>query len=146
MGILTPGLGLRAWQYGTRVEKSTGTLAATTIPLFTVSGLVSVSNLIGRVTAPVTVPNAYSIKHNPTIGADIVLASATDIGTVDTPTGEIIVVTGVGALVLGGRVGAVSPIILPAGQIESVSVGTDGVILWSLAYIPLDDGAKVTAA
>jgi len=48
MSQSTPGLGLRAWQFGLRVDKSTGMLAATTISLFTVVNKVIITSFIGE--------------------------------------------------------------------------------------------------
>jgi hypothetical protein len=35
---------------------------------------------------------------------------------------------------------------MDTGQIESVSAGTDGVILWIATYVPIDTGATLVAA
>ncbi len=149
MSTLINGNELRAILLGSRVEKSTGTLAATTIPLFTIAGgLVAVTSLTGRVTTAVTVANSYKLQHNPTAGTTVDLCAATDIGTTDTVLGEIFVVSGVKAtgLVVGAAPRVAFAQIMDTGQIESVSAGTDGVILWSLTYVPLDDGASIVAA
>jgi hypothetical protein len=149
MSVLIQGDQLRTVVLGNRVEKSTGTLAATTIPLFTIAGgLVAVTSLSGRVTTAVTVANSYKLQHNPTAGTTVDLCAATDIGTTDTVLGEILVVSGVKAtgLVVGAAPRVVSAVVMDTGQIESVSAGTDGVILWSLTYVPLDNGASIVAA
>lgn len=147
MGILTPGVGLRAWQFGVKAEKSTGTLAATTIGLFTVTGKVVVTSIVGEVTTAVTVANSYKLQHNPAVGTTADLFAATDIGTTDTPAGSLLGFTGVASDSLVGLPGRTAtlarPLILTAGVIESVSAGTDGVINWILTYIPLDDDGKV---
>jgi hypothetical protein len=141
----------RSLLFGTRVEKSTGTLAATTISLFTVAGgKVQITSLVGEVTTAITVANSYKLQHNPTVGTTKDLCAATDIGTTDTPAGNLLGFQGLtGDSILTGP-GAVpnlkQPITLTAGVIESVSAGTDGVILWVLTYVPLDDGASVVAA
>lgn len=149
MTTMSSGNDLRTILFGTRVQKSTGTLAATTIPLFTIAGgLVAITSLVGRVTTAVTVANSYKLQHNPTAGTTVDLCAATDIGTTDTALGEILVV--IGAKATGLAVGALGinnyPLIMDTGQIESVSAGTDGVILWALTYVPLDTNASVVAA
>lgn len=150
MSILVPGTGLRTWQFGLKVEKSTGTLAATTIPLFTVSGLVLVTAIIGEVTTAITVANSYKLQHNPTTGVTGDLCAATDIGTTDTPAGNLLSFQGLSgdSMITGiGKIATLKqPIALTAGVIESVSAGTDGVINWILTYIPLADSAQVVAA
>lgn len=151
MSVIIQGSQLRTVLFGTRVEKSTGTLAATTIGLFTVAGgKVLVTSIVGEATTAITVANSYKLQHNPTTGVTKDLCAATDIGTTDTPAGNLLGFQGLtGDSILTGP-GAVptlkQPIVLTAGSVESVSAGTDGVILWVLTYVPLDDGATIVAA
>jgi hypothetical protein len=130
---------------GITVSKSTGTLAATTIPLFTIAnGLVAVTAIVGRVTTAITVANSYKLQHNPTAGTNSDLCTATDIGTTDTALGEILVAKKGSALAVGAAL-IVAPVIMDSGQIESVSAGTDGVIKWYVTYVPIDTGATLVA-
>lgn len=151
MTTMIQGSQVRSLLFGVRVEKSTGTLAATTIPLFTVAGgKVLLTSIVGEVTTAITVANSYKLQHNPTTGTTKDLCAATDIGTTDTPAGNLLGFQGLtGDSILTGP-GAVptikQPIVLTAGQIESVSAGTDGVILWVVTYVPLDNGATLVAA
>lgn len=134
---------------GVVVSKSTGTLAATTIPLFTIAGgLVAVTSIVGRVTTAITVANSYKLQHNPTAGTTVDICAASDIGTTDTILGEIFVVSGVRAtgIVIGSAPRIAASIIMDTGQIESVSAGTDGVIKWYVTYVPIDSGATLVAA
>lgn len=134
---------------GVVVSKSTGTLAATTIPLFTIAGgLVAVTSIVGRVTTAITVANSYKLQHNPTAGTTVDICAASDIGTTDTILGEIFVVSGVRAtgIVIGSAPRIAASIIMETGQIESVSAGTDGVIKWYVTYVPIDTGATLVAA
>lgn len=132
---------------GRSVSKATGTLAATTVPLFTVTGIVAVTSLVGEVTTSITVANSYTLQANPTVGATKALAAATDIGTTDTPVGEVLVCELDGsALELGVTEQLQSSVIIPAGVIEHVSAGTDGAITWRLTYVPLTSDGAVTAA
>ncbi len=151
MSTHIPGTDMRRLLFGTRVEKSTGTLAATTIGLFTIAGgKVAVTSIVGEVTTAITVANSYKLQHNPTTGTTSDIVAATDIGTTDTPAGNLLGFTGVktDSIITGpGRASTLtSPLILTAGSIESVSAGTDGVILWVVTYVPLDDGATLVAA
>lgn len=151
MSVIITGDQLRTILFGNRAEKSTGTLAATTISLFTVAGgKVLVTSLVGEVTTAITVANSYKLQHNPTTGTTKDLCAATDIGTTDTPAGNLISCQGLtGDSLLTGP-GAVptlkQPIVLTAGVVESVSAGTDGVILWVVTWVPLDNGASLVAA
>jgi hypothetical protein len=150
MSALLHGNELRALNYGQRVSKSTGTLAATTVPLFTVMGRVALTSVYGVVGTAITVANLYKLQHNPTAGTTVDLFPATDIGTTDTAVGELFGFTGdSGGSVLssGGVVETLrAPLVLAAGQIESVSAGTDGEITWVVSWVPLDDGASLVAA
>ena len=147
MSVLIAGDQIRAIALGTKVTKSTGTLAATTVPLFTISGIVAVTCMVGQVTTAVTVANSYKLQNNPTVGATADIGAALDIGTTDSPVGEIFTLElDNTAIVLGKAPILAGPLILPAGQIEHVSAGTDGVILWTLTYVPVSDGASVVAA
>lgn len=149
MSVLNDNTAFRKAILGNVASKSTGTLAATTIPLFTIAGgLVAVTSLQGRVTTAVTVANSYKLQHNPTLGTTVDLCAATDIGTTDTVLGEILVVSGVRAtgLTVGANPRVATAVVMDVGQIESVSAGTDGVILWIATWIPIEDGATLVAA
>lgn len=148
MSVYVPSSVGRGDVLGAMAQKSTGTLAATTIPLFTISGLVAVTSLVGRVTTAITVANSYKLQHNPTLGTTVDLFAATDIGTTDTVVGEILAVTGTKAtgIVVGAFQRNVYAQVMDTGQIESVSAGTDGVILWVLTWVPIEDGATLIAA
>jgi hypothetical protein len=155
MTTIIHGNDLRRILFGTRVEKSTGTLAASTVPLFTVAGgLVAVTSIVGKVTTAITVANSYKLQHNPTTGTTGDIFAATDIGTTDTPAGSLIGFstaqddqTTATVVALPGRAHTLNaPLILSEGVIESVSAGTDGVILWVLTYVPLDNNASIVAA
>jgi hypothetical protein len=137
--------------YGQIARKSTGTLAATTIPLFTIAGgLVSITSIVGEVTTSITVANSYKLQANPTTGTTKDLVTATDIGTTDTLAGSLLGFDGVTASSIQQGPGAVPmllrPIAVNTGQIESVSAGTDGVIVWTVTWVPLTDGATLVAA
>jgi hypothetical protein len=142
---------LRGLNYGERASKSTGTLAASTVALFTVAGgRVALTSIYGVVGTAITVANSYKLQHNPTAGTTVDLFPATDIGTTDTAAGELLGFTGdFGGAVLsiGGAVETLrAPLVLAAGQVESVSAGTDGEITWVASWVPLDDGATLVAA
>lgn len=151
MSVYNEGAAFRKAMFGLRASKSTGTLAATTIPLFTVAGgKVAVTSIVGEVTTAITVANSYKLQHNPTTGTTSDLVAATDIGTTDTPAGSLLSFQGLAgdSIIQGpGKIATLKqPLILTAGQIESVSAGTDGVILWVVTWVPLDDGATLVAA
>jgi hypothetical protein len=138
--------------FGGRASKATGTLAASTVPLFTVAGgQVALMSIYGIVTVAVTVANSYKLQHNPTVatGTTVDLCAATDIGTTDTPVGDVLSFTGAAnaSITRGGAAESLrSHVVLTVGQIESVSAGTDGNITWVVRWVPLDTGATLVAA
>lgn len=151
MSTIIQGTQLRSIALGTRVTKSTGTLAATTVPLFTVTGQVLVTSMYGLVTTSITVANSYKLQFNPTTGDTQDLCAATDIGTTDTLAGSVLqfglaTTTAPPKLISVGYGTARLDTALTAGQIESVSAGTDGVITWCLTWVPLSDTSTLVAA
>ncbi len=141
---------------GAPVSKSTGTLAATTVALFTVAGgEVLVTAMWGKVTTAITVANSYKLQFNPTTGDTGDMCAATDIGTNDSAAGSLLTftlatTTAPKKLIAGSASGGgyCEPLscVLSIGQIESVSAGTDGVITWYVCWVPLTDGATLVAA
>lgn len=138
---------LRSIGLGAQVTRS-HTLTNATTALFTVTGIVAVTAIAGLVTTAVTVANTYKLQHHPAAGTTKDLCASADIGTTDTALGEIFVLTGLAtdALVLGAKAPKQGPYILTAGSIEGVSGGTDGVIAWSVTWVPWTDGATLVAA
>lgn len=151
MSVLEDAAAYRKMLLGpNQVTKSTGTLAASTVPLFTIAGgLVLVTGLWGKVTTSITVANSYKLQINPTDGDTTDLNAATDIGTTDTVAGTVLGfgqgTTAAPALLKGGQLNS-HMWVVPIGQIESVSAGTDGVILWYVTWVPIDAGATLVAA
>lgn len=153
MSIIVQGSQLRNLVLGeTPVLKSTGTLAATTVPLFTIAGgQVMVTSMYGLVTTSITVANSYKLQMNPTTGDTQDICAATDIGTTDTLAGSILqfglsTTTAPPKLISIGYGTARLNTVLPIGQIEHVSAGTDGVISWYVTWVPMTDGATLVAA
>lgn len=150
MSTLLKGSELRQLQYGKGpVSKSTGTLAATTVALFTIAGgRVAITSMWGLVGTSITVANSYKLQMNPTTGDTTDINAATDIGTTDTAAGTILGfgqgTTAAPALLKGGYWHG--SLVLPVGQIESVSAGTDGEITWYVTWVPMDDAATLVAA
>lgn len=133
------------------VTKSTGTLAATTVDLFVVAGgMVALTGIWGKATTAITVANSYKLTTVPTAGDAGDLTTATDIGTADTALGTILGLalgtTSAPPTILKNGGGLPAPMILVPGKIKSVSLGTDGVILWHATWFPIDSAATLTAA
>lgn len=152
MSTLIQGDQLRTLLFGTAVSKAYPTLAVETKTLFNITGgKVLITSIVGEVTTAITVANTVKLQANPTTGTTKDLCAATDIGTTDTPAGDLLSFQGLtGDSILHGP-GAVpnlkQPLTLNVGTIEQVTAtGADGGITWTLTYVPLDNGAAVTAA
>jgi hypothetical protein len=157
MSVLLDPNAFRKSVYGLGpVSKSTGTLAATTVALFTIAGgEVMVTAMWGKVTTAITVANSYKLQFNPTTGDTGDMCAATDIGTNDSAAGSLLTfalatTTAPAKLIAGSASGGgyAQPLntVLSIGQIEHVSAGTDGVITWYVMWVPLTDGATLVAA
>lgn len=153
-----------------KAVKKTQTIATETRTLYTVSGLVLVTGIVGKVTTAMTVANTVKLQANPTTGTTQNLCAATDLGTTDTPAGNLLSIGGdyTGSIIGGGAasvgigavprfpitkvsadyLGAADGIYIAAGTIEAVVTGTspDGVIDWWLTWVPIEVGATVVAA
>jgi len=150
MATQVPGKALRNNLYGIRVDRATATLPATTSGnLFSVSGRVLVTTIVGQVTTAIQA-QANAIKLEAFLTA---AAAATDMcATVESNgqgVGKLFGITGtVGtAAVFGYAVPQTNELVLNGpGFIRLNTAATNtGSMSWSLTYIPLDDGAAVAA-
>ena len=162
MSVYIDPNGVRATILGIRVSKDY-TVASATASLFTVTGLVLITSIVGKVTTAMTVANTIKLVSNPTTGTASDLCAATDLGTTDTPAGNLLSLSGhpAGAIVSGIGAAQLFPvqdntvttggpkgIYVAAGVIQIVGTGTnpDGAITWTLTYVPIENDAQVTAA
>lgn len=151
MSVILQGPQQTSILFGNTATKSTGTLAATTVTLFNITGgVVALTAIYGEVTTSITVANSYKLQANPTTGVTGNLVAATDIGTADTLAGGLLSFDGVAASSIQQGIGTVPmllrPIAVNTGTIESVSAGTDGVIVWTVLWVPITVGAALAAA
>lgn len=153
MTVVNEAASYRKAVLGALTRKAYPTLAVETKSLFTVSGLVLATSIVGRVTTAITVANTIKLQHNPTTGTTQDLCAATDLGTTDTPAGDLITLAGGAATAPVVGIGAVNGysasngIFLDAGVVEQVTAtGADGGITWFITWVPLEDTATVVAA
>jgi hypothetical protein len=150
MSVYNEGAAFTKGIFGRTASKATGTLASETKTLFTVTGLVVITSIVGVVTTAITVANSYKLQANPTTGATGDIVAATDIGTTDTPAGTLLSFDGVEASTIQQSPGVaptlMRPVVVNAGTIEHVSGGTDGDITWYVTWVPLTDGSTLVAA
>jgi len=150
------GSAFLAGTYGTLVSKATAALpATTTAALFTIAGgRVLVTSIIGEVTTVIqTQADATKLQFDPTdAGATQDLCATLDI-TADA-VGTMYSITGTPATAMQDALNFVSadktlarPLVLKPGSILLNCAATNtGSVKWSLTYLPLDEGASVSAA
>lgn len=138
---------------GIRVDRATATLPqSTAAAIFNiVGGRVAMTAIIGEVTTVIGANGSnHSLESNPTTGTTsaicgVVAAANKEAGTLFSITGTV------GDAMLGDDAGGAAmqdrPVALPVGTLDFRTTGNNtGSIKWSLFYVPIDDGAYVTAA
>lgn len=155
MATSVAGKASRGLLYGKKVDRATAVLPATTqAAIFNVLvGRVLILGLVGEFTvAASATATTVKVTGNPTTGTDVDFTSATavtskEIGaqmTLPPASGSALIVKDGGA---GGQIQSAAPYIAAIGTVDLVTSATNtGSAKWSILYIPLDDGAYVTAA
>ena len=163
MTVVNDGDAFRKSVLGNVASKAYTPLVVETKTLFTVSGLCLITAIVGKVTTAITVANTVKLQANPTTGTTSDLCAATDLGTTDTPAGNLLsvsgaptgsVVSGIGAVaafpiskVSSDYLGAACGLFIAAGTIEQVTAtGADGGITWFVTYVPIESNATIIAA
>ncbi|MEU6397871.1 hypothetical protein ABZ867_12925 [Streptomyces cinnamoneus] len=154
MSVLIAGSQLRTLLYGTKVDRATAALpASTTGSLFTVTGgRVLVTSIVGRVTTGIQAQaNAIKLVATPS-GSGAVNDLSGTVESNGLAAGGLLSITGLAGDAMvkstGGGVSTLrNPVIVAAGAIGLNTAATNtGNVEWSLTYVPLDDGASVAAA
>ena len=142
---------------GRKVEKASGAIANATTDLFTVTGLVAITGIIGYVTVAMDgTTTSINLNHDPTIGSAANLCAATVVtsdaaGTIYGYLGDAITTL----LVSSGTTApgtAYAPFpnsrqVLTPGVVGMVGTAADaGEVLWRLFYVPVSDDGAVVAA
>ncbi len=144
---------LRKLLKGQKVERPTAGLPATAQEaLFNViGGRVAITQIIGEVTTVIqTQACNTSLVANPTTGTDVALCAVLNI-TAD-EVGTLYGITGTNAdAMLGINAGSVPgqlrDVIVAEGTIDLLTAATNtGEVAWTVFYVPIDDGAYITAA
>jgi len=119
--------------------------------LFTVTGLVELVQIVGKVgTVIETQDNNTLLKINPTAGADVDLCAALNISA-DAASSFMTITGTVGDAMVNTPSGAMqaqaTSIIVDAGVIElETAADNTGTIKWFVKYRPLEAGARIFAA
>lgn len=154
MSVLNDGAAFLKALLGLKVSRATATLPQTAqAAIFTVStGRVIVTSLVGTVTtATGATATNLSVIGNPTTGTDVVLASVLASASKEIGATFTLPVTFGSALQVQNAGGAGTPLgtgfILNPGTLDILtSASNTGSIKWDITYVPLDDGASITAA
>lgn len=157
MSQLNPNAAFAQGILGVRTERATATLPQTAASaIFTIGtgGRVAITALWGEVTTVIqTQADATKLTYDPTAaGATQDLCGTLDI-TADA-VGTIYSITGTPATALQDSLNFVpsskmlaQPLILKPGQILlDCAASNTGNVKWTCTWVPLDDGATVTAA
>lgn len=154
MSVLIQGDQLRTLLLGTKVDRATAALPQTaTGSLFTVAGgRVLITSLVGRVTTSIQAQaNAIKLVATPSGSGSVNDLSAT-VESNGLAVGGLLGITGLaGDAMVKSTGGGVSnlrnPVVVAPGAIGlNTAASNTGSVEWSLTYIPLDNGATVTAA
>ena len=138
---------------GMRVDRATAALPASTAgALFNVvGGTVAITAIVGEVTTVIqTQANNTKLTANPTTGTSVDICAVLDISADE--AGCLYGITGtVGDALIGANAGATqlpaNPIAVNIGTIDLSCAATNtGSVKWSIWYLPLEDGAYITAA
>lgn len=147
----------RLLHMGLKVEEPAAVLPATaTAHLFTVSGgRVIVTGLVGQCTTVCTsTATTVSVGVTPTSGTASTTGLCTATAVTSSEVGTLVSLPSgaKGALVVGANAGAGVQVQGPGGYVVqpgtidiTTSATNTGAFKWTLTYIPLDDGASVTA-
>lgn len=134
-----------------KTVKRSYTLAVETKGLYTITGLVYVTGLVGVVTTAITVANTVKLTANPTTGTALDLCTATDLGTTDTPAGNLLSLPAAVGSAMANAIGSIKnlggvPFYLNAGSLEQITAtGADGAIDWYLSYVAVSPDGNVVA-
>ena len=154
MSVLNDGAAFLKALLGLKVSRATATLPQTAQgAIFTVgTGRVIVTSLVGTVTtATGATATNLSVVGNPTTGTDVVLASVVASASKEIGSTFTLPVTFGSALQVQNAGGAGTPLgtgfVLNPGTLDILtSASNTGSIKWDITFVPLDDGATITAA
>lgn len=140
-------------RFGVPVERAAAALPQTTASaLFNVvGGRVAILAVLGEVTTVIqTQANNTKLIANPAVGTSVDICAVLDISADE--VGCLYGITGVPADALVGANAGASPvcsrpIVVNTGTIDlSCAASNTGAVKWQIRYLPLDEGAHITAA
>jgi len=138
---------------GMRVDRATATLPQTTAAaIFTITGgRVAITQIVGEVTTLIqTQANNTKLTANPTTGTSVDICANLDISADE--AGCLYGISGLNTDALiginaGALPGQTRPVVVNVGTIDlACAASNTGSVKWSIFYVPVDDGAYITAA
>ena len=145
-------LALMGARIGIRVDRATATLPQTAASaIFTIAGgRVAMTAIIGEVTTQLGAVGNVSLEVNPTVGTTTAICAVVASATEEV-NAQFSIDGTVGTAMLSGLGGAVAmqskSVVLSEGTLDlRASASSTGYIKWSIFYVPIDDGAYITAA
>jgi hypothetical protein len=153
MSIYLPGSTYTKGLLGLHVARATATLPQTTAhALYTIAGgRIALTAIIGEVTTIIqNQANNTKLVANPTTGTDVDLCAVLNIAADE--VGCLYGITGLTSDALVGSNAGAAPLqrnllVLPEGTLDlNCAASNTGSVAWDLWYVPIDDGATVTAA
>lgn len=153
MAVLTSGAQVRQTSLGILVNRATAALPATTTgSIFTVTGgRVLITSIVGEVTTVIqTQACNLKIVAVPTVGTAVDMCA--DLNVSADEVGCLYGITGVPADALIGTNAGLTRVpdhglVVNTGAIRLTTNATNtGSVKWSLTFVPIDNGASVSAA
>ena len=153
MSDFLAGKSLRQLQKGLKVEQAIAALPQTAAAaIFTVTGgRVAIRQIVGEVTTVIqNNPNNTKLTANPTTGTSVDICAVLNIAADE--VGTLYGISGLNSDAMiginaGALPGQTRDVIVNIGTIDlDCAANNTGSVKWTLFYIPIDDGAAVTAA
>ena len=146
------GKAVRKLLLGVKVDRASATLPQTAAaPIFNViGGRVAMIGILGEVTVILGAVGNMNLESNPTVGTTSLLSAVLAAGALE--AGTLLSIDGTLATAMlgvdaGGTAIQSKPVVLPVGTLDlRLSASSTGEVRWTLFYVPIDDGAYVTAA
>ena len=135
------------------VERATATLPqGTSAAIFTVSGRVIVTQIVGEVTTEIQgQETVIKLIANPTVGASVDICAALEtnadaVGTLYNITGTL--ADAMIATTSGAMIAQASAVIVAAGTIDldTDNDSSTGAIKWTIHFLPLDKNSNIVIA
>jgi hypothetical protein len=153
MSVLNPNDALTAGMFGQRIDRATSILPQghQAAVFNVVGGRILMRQIIGEVTVAVqNQANNTKLVANPTAGSDVDICAVLNIANDE--VGTLYGISGLNSTaMIGINAGALPAqlrdVEVAAGTIDlSCAAANTGSVKWSIWYMPIDDGAYVTAA